>query len=227
MHYFVKILMCFLWLTFNVCYMYDLQRQAQRLDDVEMKLLNERKHRRADIIELRDKVVKLESFVKSNNVGEHTSGTSRRENKSANDHTPLGSKFLEEFPSMYQSLLRGYKVEKALNVRTRRHMSAIDAALTSLQQNTRTAMIDNMEILKVGLTRVENTSSEILTYTRQLDSQTEKIPQLTDGVEEVKTLLDNYIQNVSRPRSCSELLRRGHVTSGLYKVYPGTWTEGI
>ena len=228
MHSLIKILLCFLWLTcFNVCYMYDLQRQSQRLDDLEIELLNEGKHRRADIFELREKVEKLESFLKSNSVGEYTPGTTGQENKSENDLTPLGSKFLRECPSMYQSLLTGFKVEKALNVRARRHMTEIDAALTSLQQNTRTAVTDNMEILKVGITRVENTSSEILTNTRQLASHTEKLPQLTDGVEKVKTLLDNYIQNVSRPRSCSELLQRGHTSSGLYKVYPGTWTEGI
>ena len=58
-------------------------------------------------------------------------------------------------------------------------------------------------------------------------SITQKVPQLTDGVKDVKTLLDNYIQNVSRPRTGSELLRRGHTTFGLYKAYSGMWTEGI
>ena len=66
---------------------------------------------------------------------------------------------------MYQSLLRGFKVEKDLNVRTRRHMTEIDAALTSLQQNTRTT-VNNMEILKFGLNRIENTFSEIVSSTR-------------------------------------------------------------
>ena len=53
------------------------------------------------------------------------------------------------------------------------------------------------------------------------------MPQMTDAINEVKSLLNNYMQSVSRPKSCSELLQRDHTTSGLYKVYPGTWTEGI
>ena len=57
MHSLIKISLCFLWPTyFNVCYMYDIQRQAQRPDYLEIKLLNEGKHRRADIFELREKL---------------------------------------------------------------------------------------------------------------------------------------------------------------------------
>ena len=207
--------------------MYNLQRQAQRLDDLETRLLNEGKYRRDDIFKLREKVEKLESFLKANTSAvENKNGASDNENNLDNEDSQTDNDVVENISRMFTSLFNGLKSEKVLNARARREVAEIGAILASLQHDTKTS-IDNMEILKSGINRVENLTLETMTRNMEMISQSEKIPHLTADVNDVKTLLDNYVRNASRPKSCYDLLRRGHTTSGLYTVYPGTWTDGI
>ena len=127
-----QIVLCFLWLMwFSVCEMYDLQRQAQRLDELEIK----GKHRRADIFELRAKVAKLETFQNSYRDVEDRPESLENDKQSDSGNTPSDCDSLEIFPNLYQNLMKGFKVEKALNVRTRRHITEIDNELNYLKDD--------------------------------------------------------------------------------------------
>ena len=222
-----EIVLCFLWLMwFSVCEMYDLQRQAQRLDDLEIKLLIEGKHRRADIFELRAKVAKLDFFQNSYRDVEDRPESLEHEKQSDSGNTHSDSDSLEIFHNLYQNFIKGFKVEKALNARTRRHITEIGNELISLKDD-KEKHGEKFEQVKSILNRIDSATNETAAINKALINQIQKMPQITDAINEVGTLLDNYMQSVSRPKSCSELLRRGHTNSGLYKVYPGTWTEGI
>ena len=206
---------------------YDLQRLTQRVDDLELKLLREGQYRRADLSELRDTIKKLEATLPQEFGAGNGANENDTERLSSNEVSMEDSLLkISAYSQHLKHLTTGFQTEKELNKRNRRHVAEIEKVLDSLEGNTVVVSDDLAKVLTL-IKNIETVTNENADDINGISGYANLIPSLMEGIKNIKESINTHRQDLSRPKSCLELFKRGHVTSGLYKVYPGTWTQPV
>ena len=210
---------------------YDLQRLTERVDNLELKLLREGQYRRADLSELRDTIKKLEATLHDLIPQEFGAGNGANENDtervSSNEVSMEDSlRKIFAFSQHLKHLTTGFQTEKELNKRNRRHVAEIEKVLDSLEGSI-VVVADELAKVLALIKNITTVTNENASDINEISGYANLIPSLMEGIENIKESINIHRQDLSRPKSCLELYERGHVTSGLYKVYPGTWTQPV
>ena len=211
---------------------YNIERQAQRIDDLEFKLLTEGHQRRADIFDLRKIIETLEMRLNDLEGEFENHSDPRNTTKKTlvmtckNTHRAATCESFKRLSVFLGYLKKGFQDEKAISARTRRSVAMIGSAIDSLEDNTEIISM-NIERINGLLEHVSNTVNESRDSLKYLTDEFRIFPHVMDQIVTIKDTLNILQEAVSRPKSCLQLLQRGHTTSGLYKIYPGTWTETI
>ena len=185
--------------------------QAQRIDELEIKLIRDRKHVREDLFNLRRTVMEIEKLL-NGTLGEALN----HDDEPSTDDTNTVEEADKLCTERFEYLKNGFRKEKFLNVRTRRSVEKLNTALEFLQQHAGRTGKETKD-MKVVLEHISHT----------MDTSMNTLELLQDIVTNVKDVVNEDKLDRVRPKSCLELLQRGHVVSGLYHIYPGTWTKSI
>ena len=210
------------------CQSYNIERQAQRIDDLEIKVLREGHQRRTDIYNLRKIVEKLEMHLNDHEVefGNHNDPRNTTKETCNDTNRAATCESFKRLSDFLGYLKKGFQNEKAISARTRRSVALIDNAIDSLEDNTENLNL-NIEKINGLLEHVADTVNESVGSMKYLMDEFSTFRLVMDRIDLIKDTLNIHQIAVSRPKSCLQLLQRGHNTSGLYKVYPGTWTKAI
>ena len=205
-----KIIVIILWI--KGCCGYDTAfRQAQRIDELEIKLIRDRKHVRQDLFNLRLTVMEIEKLLNVT-LGEALN----HDDEPSTDDTNTVEEAVKLCTERIEYLKNGFRKEKFLNARTRRSVEKLNTALEFLHQHADRTEKETKD-MNVVLERFSHT----------MDTSVNTLGLLQEIVTNVKDVVNEDKLDRVRPKSCLELLQRGHDVSGLYHIYPGTWTKAI
>ena len=190
---------------------HSLLSQAQRIDELEIKFIRDRKHVWEDIFNLSSAVRKIENQLNST-PGEMLN----HDEKPSTNYTITGDEAAKLCTERFEYLKNDFRKEKFLNIRTRRSVEKLNTALEFLQQHADRTEKET-EDMNVVLEHISHT----------MDTSVNTLGLLQEIVTNVKDVVNEDKLDRVRPKSCLELLQRGLDVSGLYHIYPGTWTKSI
>ena len=203
------------------------QRLKQRVDNLELRILTENVQTREEIYNLGHSLERIEERLNeslagsnghvSSNYLKHPEETLLTLMKEKEEH-------VFEITEKFRLLNKGLRDEKVLNSRVRRHLSQIDGMMNELHDKSEETA-SNIRIVLSKLDKQNDDIADLNDKLRRLSDANNIIGQLQEDVRNIENLLRSAGEEPAKPKTCLELLKTGHRSSGVYEVYPGVFPE--
>ena len=203
------------------------QRLKQRVDSLELRFLTENVQTREEIYNLGQALERIEERLNESLTGSNghvPSNYLKHPEETLLKLVTEKEEHVLEITEKFRLLNKGLRDEKVLNSRVRRHLSQIDGMMNELHDKTEEAA-SNIRTVLSKLDKQNDDIADLNDKLRRLSDANNIFGQLQEDVRNIENLLRSADEEPAKPKSCLELLKTGHRSSGVYEVYPGVFQE--